>query len=454
VSGLLIFFLIAALGLAGCADSLKSHPAPQKWTTGFWFWRGSSIDTTWSGEPLDALFVHAGSISKDDFSYSRQPWRVSAELPDLLPKAQEYWVVFRYEKQGVPDLSVAAMVADKVSNLQQAARKRHLNLAGVQLDIDSPTGSLPQYASFLREVRKGLPKGFEISITALLDWFRDGTAIAEVIKETNEFVPQFYDVGDLRSDDGAIAAKIDATRWGPLFNRYGTRFRIGVSTFGRVRMVPKPGGAGAGYFRSLFFRDVSPLDIGTNPAFDLQATRSQADELVLNYRANRKTRIAYNDFEAGESIRFTVSTPEAVHAAVDSVKRMKGNLAGVLFFRWPASDESLAMRPDEVLIAAGLITQDRRTGSSITAVDGSCTAVKCADLVVLNTSRFSPKAVRYRIRSSTELEYFLPEKRTPVRMSGASELELSLPPYGGRARLYLGRAVTASPATFTLEEEQ
>jgi hypothetical protein len=39
-------------------------------------------------------------------------------------------------------------------------------------------------------------------------------------------------------------------------------------------------------------------------------------------------------------------------------------------------------------------------------------------------------------------------------MSGASELDLSLPPYCARGRLYLGRAVTRNHSEFTVEEAQ
>ena len=111
------------------------------------------------------------------------------------------------------------------------------------------------------------------------------------------------------------------------------------------------------------------------------------------------------------------------------------------------------MQPDEVLIAAGLTTQARRQRSSVLVIDGGCAAVKCMDVYLQATNPFSPQPVRYRIRGSTELEYFLPEENMPVRMVGPSELELSLPPYCGRGLMYLGRAVTANPARFTVEEE-
>jgi hypothetical protein len=59
-----ISLLIASLGLSACVVSSSSQQPPSKWTTGFWFWEGSSTDAPWSGEPLDALFVHVGIIRK------------------------------------------------------------------------------------------------------------------------------------------------------------------------------------------------------------------------------------------------------------------------------------------------------------------------------------------------------------------------------------------------------
>lgn len=193
-----LLLLLASVGLSGCSVSYSSQESVSKLTAGFWFWHGSSTDSALSGEPLDSLFVHVGSIQQVTAPiFGRrtndggEQWHVYGALPRELPAAREYWLVFRFERQGVPDLRAAPMVAGEVSRLRAAARQRNLNVAGVQLDIDSPTGALAQYASFLREVRKELPQGSLLSITALLDWFRSGTAIAEVIRETDEFVPQF-----------------------------------------------------------------------------------------------------------------------------------------------------------------------------------------------------------------------------------------------------------------------
>jgi hypothetical protein len=372
-----------------------------------------------------------------------------------MPAARDYWLVYRYERQGVPGLPAAGKLAEDIYSLEAEARQRNLHLVGLQLDIDSPTSNLPRYAEFLAGVRKGLPAGFEISITALLDWFRGGTAIDEVIKQVDEFVPQFYDIGDtgVFQRESAIAAPIDAAHWGPVFNRFHKRFRIGISSFGRARLIPNEAPPQTGSRGIGFYSDLQRLDIATNPAFELRAERNRAGETVLNYRATRKLRVDYSRFNPGDTVQFIVSTPEAIRAAVRSAREIKGNNAGVVFFRWPAENESQAMQPDEVLDAAGVGTANASRQNRVYVVPGDCAAVECVDVYLKSAGPLSPRAARYRIHTSTELEYFLPEKNVPARLAGTSDVEVSLPPYCGRGRLYIGRAVSLQPAEFTVEEK-
>ena len=453
--------LLSTVSLSGCAVSLSSEPRASRLSTGFWFWNGSAAEVPWSGAPIDALFVHAGALRQRDSSYwpprppdANAPWLVDSSFPNELPPAREYWFVFRYDRQAVPSLDAVRTLSNEVAHLQTLARKQHLNVAGVQLDIDSPTGALAQYAAFLHAFRKEQSPDLQLSITALLDWFRSGTAVGKVIAETDEFVPQFYDLRD-PGDSGegtAIAARINPARWGPVFNRFRKRFRIGISTFGRARMVPHESPAGRNLGLAAYYSDVAPIDLATNPAFAARAERNEANELVLTYRAMRKVRVGYSRFDVGDAVQFILPTPEAIRAATESARQMGGYLAGVVFFRWPASDETLAMQPEEVLLAAGLPAGERRP-ARVDTIDGDCAAVACVDLYLESGEPFSPQAGKYRIDSSADLEYFLPEQNMPIRMSGPSQLELSLPPYCARGRLYLGRAVTATPSRFTVEEQ-
>lgn len=459
------FLLIVSLSLSGCVV-LSSQPASSRWTTGFWFWQGSSIDPSYSGEALDVIYVQVGTIHKETLPlYVRsggnatEHWSAYGTLPKDLPPAREYWLVYRYENQGVPDLQAASKLAEAITDLQADAHERHLNLVGVQLDIDSPTSALPRYAAFIREVRKDLPKELQVSITALLDWFRDRTAIQEVIAQVDEFVPQFYDLGDPAADgEAAIAARIDAARWGPVFNRFRKRFRIGISSFGRARVIAHQSAAQNPSARArwgiAFYEDLRPLDVATNAAFRLQASRNTAGETVLSYEAMRKLQVGYQHFDAGDIVQFIISTPDAIQAAVQSARQVKGYLAGVVFFRWPSSREDWAMQPDEVLDAAKVGAPARPKASRVQVVTGNCAAVYCADVYLDSAGPLLPQPARYRIRASTPLEYFLPERNMPVRLVGGSELEISLPAYCGRGHLYIGRAVSSGHIEFAIEAEQ
>ncbi len=109
------------------------------------------------------------------------------------------------------------------------------------------------------------------------------------------------------------------------------------------------------------------------------------------------------------------------------------------------------MQPDEVLDAArpdaaGASRQDR-----VHVVPGDCAAVECVDIYLESSGPLSPRVARYRIHSSTVLEYFLPEKNLPVDLVGDSDVEVSLPPYCGRGRLYIGRAVSLQHSEFSVQ---
>lgn len=103
----------------------------------------------------NVLFVHVGTLfdgSRGGTEVSAAP-DIYAELPSDLPAAEEYWLVFRFEEQRVPRATAVPALQRSVAKLLQTAQRRNLRVRGIQLDIDSPTGSLYQYASFLRVVK-------------------------------------------------------------------------------------------------------------------------------------------------------------------------------------------------------------------------------------------------------------------------------------------------------------
>jgi hypothetical protein len=134
------------LALSGCAVLMRSQPPSAKWTTGYWFWQGTSIVDSPAREKLDVLFFQAGTIRIPGSLTRNGPWSVDVQLPDRLPPAKDYWLVLRCETRQIPDLTAAPVVARRVSEIRAEALQRHLNVVGVQLDIDSPTSALQRYA--------------------------------------------------------------------------------------------------------------------------------------------------------------------------------------------------------------------------------------------------------------------------------------------------------------------
>ena len=442
---LLAFFLILLITLdSGCGSRPAPAQPPPKWELGFWLWNGSSARAPLSSIPLDLLYFQGGTIDHTPFYGVRQPWSIYARLPEDLPPARAYWLVFRSNQPAIPAIASISKLVAEVAEVQADARQRKINLTGIQLDIDVPTAALQDYAKYLQALRTALPKELQLSVTALLDWFRAGTWIGNVIEAVDEFVPQFYDVQgrDTVRGSSMIAAPIDAAKWGPKFNFFKKRYRIGVSTFGRSRLLPD---GKASYV------DLKPLDIGINRDFLLETGISASKEHILRYRATRKTSISYTDFKPGEGVEFILSTPDTIAAAVEQSRRMGNYCAGVLFFRWPTFNESMVMEPEVVMaVATGKPIPPKV--ATLRTIDERCALVHCSELYLEATPGLDPKPIRYIIEGSEELEYFIPDEQTPARMAGRGRLEFTLPPFGGRTRIRLGWAVAASPAKYILKE--
>jgi hypothetical protein len=444
--------ITSACGVRGQAQPSAQSFRP--WTLGFWYWGGSYGKPAQASEPADVIFLRVGELRGEPYGFHTRvapSWYAFGQIPDHIPPAREYWLVYRYERQGLPDKEVIPILASEITRLRAESDQRHLNVVGLQLDIDSPTGSLAEYASFLKAVRAALPTGFQLSITALLDWFRDGAHIGDVIAQVDEFVPQFYDVEPLdRKGIGAIAARIDAAHWDPILNRFGKRFRVGVAAFGRTRFVrAKPNGPG---YQFAIFGDIDEREFSANPNFHFDAKQTEAGELSLTYVAERTTKLGYRTFEPGDLFQVIIPTPAAVHSAVIEARKIRGHNAGVVFFRWPGMQERAAMPPDEVLRAASATPPPPVPKYTASTVDGHCAAVACVNLSIAFQDALEPQPVTLRVHSSVPFEYFLPERNVPVRLKDASDLEFTVPPYGARGRVLLGRAVTITPSHFTLEQ--
>ncbi len=443
----LLVLLLALLGasLTGCSQVMSGSPAaPLPWTIGFWLWPGAPIDATAAGtHPFDVLYVHVGRV--DSYFKNSVSWPWAAQIP----QAAEYWALWRYDPPALTADSQIDVIARDFVKRKAEASARGQTIVGIQLDYDCPTDDLAQYASFLEKLGKALPAGTRISITALLDWFRQGTRIRELLAHTSEFVPQFYDAapnvyGQLRG----IAEPVDHGRWGPVFNSFGVPYRVGITTFGRI-VFTRNG-------EVQFFRDLAPLDVLGRPGLrTISEGQTPAGEQRSVLRVERPVVVNYWSLQPGDQIELVMPTRSSVLSAYEAAKQMGGFCAGVAFFRWPVSEETLVLNPAQVL---GWVTRtDIVPGPpKVEAAEGDCVAVCCWDLQLRIADRLPEHSVTYRIQSSRPLEYFLPDVRIKSRIlvSGASSIRVGLPALHGVGNLYLGRAVTMRPAQFTVTEEK
>nr|WP_161593694.1 DUF3142 domain-containing protein [Parerythrobacter lutipelagi] len=110
-------------------------------------------------ERADAVYLLWGELRRGD------PDRI-VPLRRTVPSggAGEMWLVVRAERLDWGEPAYA--------QLSEAARRwdRSGELTGVQVDFDSSTGQLGNYANFLGALRAQLPEGMQLSATGLMDW--------------------------------------------------------------------------------------------------------------------------------------------------------------------------------------------------------------------------------------------------------------------------------------------
>jgi hypothetical protein len=428
--------LVLLLSLVSCNSRQASRVQSPSWTVGFWIWAGSPDGVvSHEGAPIDSMYVQVETVNR--VAGRRPAW------PDNVPPAKEYWAVWRFEPPAqATQQIIPGLVADfeKVRNL---AANQGETVVGLQLDYDCPTRDLPAYSRFLTALKKAMPAGTRISITALLDWFRQGTAARGLVAQVSEYVPQFYDVG---AQTGGIAEEIDPARWAPVFNSLDTPYRIGISTFGRISL----GQRGIPYY----FRDLSPLDVLGRPQLkELVHETTPAGETRFVQRVLSQLTVGYGKLDPDDIVETVLPTRKSVQTAYAAARKMGGLCAGVLFFRWPSVGESLVLTPGEVM---NCVRDEPREAEhpALAVSKGDCVAVHCWDLQLSAGDRFPPNGATYRILASQPLEYFIPQRRfaANIAVEGKSRIIVRLPPYHGHHSLSLGRAVTLRPATFLFSE--
>jgi len=417
---------VAASILLACAFTFRHENILPKqhepWKLGYWIWAGDKAIASRYAPQI--LYVQVQS----------DQW------PEGLPRAESYVAVRRLEPKQELTRGLAGRLAQEYRALRHDPEARG-RLAGLQIDYDSPTGGLKSYGRFLTILREELPAGTQLSITALLDWFRPNTAIEDVLQPADEFVPQFYDAGAVRTSSG-IAESIAVEKWAPIFNAFQTPYRVGISSFGRIARR-RYDGSGRSHIQ--FFRDASPLDFAGRRELRRSVTSTSAAETVVRY----EVAVAMPDqeqLEPGDVVEMTLPTELSVRTAYEAVRRFGGYCAGAIFFRWPNRSETLALTPEEVTRA--LEGGTLASPVHVETANASCIERQCSDLYLHLGRDLSPTDRMIEIRSDHPTELFLPHGPLASLPVGSNRIMVRVPAYSATESVYLGRVISARPVKF------
>ncbi|NHB57139.1 DUF3142 domain-containing protein [Acinetobacter sp. 194] len=105
-----------------------------------------------------------------------------------LPR-QKVWLVFRNHHLNWQNQELN-LILKRVRQWENAGNQ----IVGIQIDYDSKTKNLKEYAYFLDKIRKQLPVKYKLSITGLMDWTnqRDPNTLNMLRNSLDELVIQTY----------------------------------------------------------------------------------------------------------------------------------------------------------------------------------------------------------------------------------------------------------------------
>jgi Protein of unknown function (DUF3142) len=206
------------LAFAGCKAETQSAVKAEQYDS-FWLWAGVKPQPIL--ENAKQLYLHYGEVKA----------KPAGQLLVMRPQVPEtgkrhLWLVVRTETLDWPESTYAGA-------LQALDRWRAAgnNLAGLQIDFDAKTRHLQNYAVFLADLRKRLPKQYQLSITGLLDWSANGdpAGLHAIGNSVDELVLQVYQGRQTIPGYERYLGKLD---------RLGIPFRIGLVQGGEWKAPP------------------------------------------------------------------------------------------------------------------------------------------------------------------------------------------------------------------------
>lgn len=408
----LLLFASVSVYFIGCSGSPPPSSINPESVSAWWWRMEAPPQSMPPGFAYDRLYVDAGAII-DGTGVSR--WT----LPEALPAADAYVLLFRVESAQTPPREVIPALLDALHAQIEAVKRQSTSpIWGMQIDFDCPTARLDEYAQWLAALRNALPEGCKLSITGLLTWYR-GDGVRDLLAQVDEHIPQFY---DLSSRDTKIAAPIDPAEWGLIFNTLAVPYRLGTATFGRLSKTVTENGKPHRYF----LHAPAPL-LFANPQTSIQKeTDAPSGERHVQLTCD------------GEPYHAVIPSADVLTRARDACRTMGGWCDGVVLFRHPGEGETLVLSPQEIHAATAANATQPEPWLLETQDGGCASSLRCTDVFISPPDRFATSPQTITLTTSAPLAYtmpLIPNMPLPVAAAGPESIRVTVPPYLGLARI-------------------
>lgn len=177
-------FLVFSLNACQPTQSATSKVDANDFAS-FWIW--ADIQTAPYLIHANELYILQGEIR---YSKSKQISTFTPQGVSILKSPhQKIWLVFRTHHLAWNEQNYQTIL-----NRLEHWRNQGNQVQGIQIDFDSKTNSLKDYAIFLQKLRQKLPQQYRLSITGLLDWtnFKDQNTLTLFRQNIDELVIQTY----------------------------------------------------------------------------------------------------------------------------------------------------------------------------------------------------------------------------------------------------------------------
>ena len=177
-------FLVFSLNACQPTQSATSKVDANDFAS-FWIW--GDIQTAPYLVHAKELYILQGEIR---YSKSKQISTFTPQGVSILKLPhQKIWLVFRTHHLAWNEQNYQTIL-----NRLEHWRNQGNQVQGIQIDFDSKTNSLKDYAIFLQKLRQKLPQQYRLSITGFLDWtnFKDQNTLTLFRQNIDELVIQTY----------------------------------------------------------------------------------------------------------------------------------------------------------------------------------------------------------------------------------------------------------------------